>query len=119
MNKNALLELQLTEALDKARAKYQEATIKQELEMLFQMYTLDPNEPVVRMVTDMLKDMKMVPDIKPSGGGTDANQMRLNGIDCIVVGMATNEMHTVREYVVVPDLMATALLCQNLKNPNQ
>ena len=115
----ALLELQLTEALDKARAKYQEATIKQELEMLFQMYTLDPNEPVVRMVTDMLKDMKMVPDIKPSGGGTDANQMRLNGIDCIVVGMATNAMHTVNEYVVVPDLMATALLCQNLMNPNQ
>ena len=115
----ALLELQLTEALDKARAKYQEATIKQELEMLFQMYTLDPNEPVVRMVTDMLKDMKMVPDIKPSGGGTDANQMRLNGIDCIVVGMATNAMHTVKEYVVVPDLMATALLCQNLMNPNQ
>ncbi len=48
-----------------------------------------------------------------------ANQMRLNGIDCIVVGMATNEMHTVDEYVVVPDLMATAHLCQNLMNPNQ
>ena len=62
----ALLELQLAEALDKARAKYQEAVIHQELEMLFQMYTLDPNEPVVRMVTDMLKTMKLAPNIKPS-----------------------------------------------------
>ena len=96
-----LLGLQVTEALNKARAKYKEAVIKEEMEMLFQMYTLDPNEPVVRMVTDMLKDMDLMPDIKPSGGGTDANQMRLNGIDCIVVGMATNEMHTVDEYVVV------------------
>ena len=114
-----LLGLQVTEALNKARAKYKEAVIKEEMEMLFQMYTLDPNEPVVRMVTDILKDMKLMPDIKPSGGGTDANQMRLNGIDCIVVGMATNEMHTVDEHVVVPDLMATARLCQNIMNPNQ
>jgi tripeptide aminopeptidase len=114
-----LLGLQVTEALNKARAKYQEAVIKEEMEMLFQMYTLDPNEPVVRMVTGMLNDMDLMPDIKPSGGGTDANQMRLNGIDCIVVGMATNEMHTVDEYVVVPDLMATARLCQNIMNPNQ
>ena len=109
----------MKEALDRARAKYQEATIREDLEMMFQMYTLDPNEPVVRLVTDMLKDMKLIPDIKPSGGGTDANAMRLNGIDCIVVGMATNEMHTVNEYVVIPDLMATARLCQSVMSPNQ
>ena len=114
-----LLGLQVKEALDRARSKYQEATIREELEMMFQMYTLDPNEPVVRLVTGMLKEMKLVPDIKPSGGGTDANAMRLNGIDCIVVGMATNEMHTVNEYVVIPDLMATARLCQSVMSPNQ
>ena len=96
-----LLGLQVTQALNKARTKYKEAVIKEEMEMLFQMYTLDPNEPVVRMVTDILKDMKLMPDIKPSGGGTDANQMRLNGIDCIVVGMATNEMHTVDELSLI------------------
>jgi acetylornithine deacetylase/succinyl-diaminopimelate desuccinylase-like protein len=45
--------------------------------------------------------------------------MRLNGIDCIVVGMATNEMHTVDEYVVIPDLMQTARLCQSLMSVNQ
>ena len=114
-----LLQLQVTEVLNKARAKYQEATIKEELEMMFRMYTLDPNEPVVRMVTEMLKNMKLTPNIQPSGGGTDANAMRLNGIDCIVVGMATNEMHTVNEYVVVPDLMATARLCLSVMSPNQ
>ena len=114
-----LLGLQVKEALDRARCQYQEATFREVLEMMFQMYTLDPNEPVVRLVTGMLKEMKLVPDIKPSGGGTDANAMRLNGIDCIVVGMATNEMHTVNEYVVIPDLMATARLCQSVMSPNQ
>jgi acetylornithine deacetylase/succinyl-diaminopimelate desuccinylase-like protein len=45
--------------------------------------------------------------------------MRLNGIDCVVVGMATNEMHTVNEYVVIPDMMTTARFCQSLMTPNQ
>ena len=40
--------------------------------------------------------------------------MRLNDIDCVVVGMATNGMHTVNEYVVVPDLMNTARFCERL-----
>ena len=54
------------------------------------------------------------PDIQPSGGGTDANAMRLRGIDCVAVGMSTNEMHTVNEYVVIPDLMETARFCQRV-----
>ena len=38
--------------------------------------------------------------------------MLSHGIDCIVVGMATNEMHTVDEYVVIPDLVDAAKLCE-------
>jgi putative aminopeptidase FrvX len=45
--------------------------------------------------------------------------MRLNGVQCVVVGMATNEMHTVSEYVVIPDIMATAQFCQNILTINQ
>ena len=114
-----LLRMQVAATLQRAREKYHEATINQELEMMFQMYNLDPNEPVVRLVTNELRRMALDPDIRPSGGGTDANAMRLNGIDCVVVGMATNEMHTVNEYVVIPDMMATARFCQSLMTPNQ
>jgi tripeptide aminopeptidase len=63
--------------------------------------------------------MSLNPNILPSGGGTDANAMRLNGVECVVVGMATNEMHTVNEYVVIPDIMATAQFCQNILTINQ
>ena len=114
-----LLRLQVRQSLQKAREKYRDAIIDEELEMMFQMYNLDPNEPVVQLVTSQLKGMALEPDIRHSGGGTDANAMRLNGIDCIVVGMATNEMHTVNEYVVIPDLMTTARFCQNLMTINQ
>ena len=114
-----LLRMQVLASLQRAREKYRDANIQEELEMMFRMYRLDPNEPVVRLVTGLLKDLRLEPDIRPSGGGTDANAMRLNGIDCVVVGMSTNEMHTVNEYVVIPDLMATAQFCHTLMTPNQ
>ena len=114
-----LLRMQVLSSLQRAREKYRDANIQEELEMMFRMYRLDPNEPVVRLVTGLLKDLRLEPDIRPSGGGTDANAMRLNGIDCVVVGMSTNEMHTVDEYVVIPDLMATAQFCHTLMTPNQ
>ena len=82
------------------------------LEVLFHMYNLDINERIVKLVTRVLGDLHLTPDIQPSGGGTDANAMRLHGIDCVVVGMSTNEMHTVNEYVVIPDLVDTARFCQ-------
>ena len=59
-------------------------------------------------------DMGMQPDIRPSGGGTDGNVLRLHGIQNVVVGMSTNGMHTVDEYVVIPDLVDTARFCQQV-----
>ena len=114
-----LLRVQVGQTLRRAREKYQDATIREELEMMFQMYLLDPNEAIVQLVTNQLRNMAMQPNILPSGGGTDANAMRLNGVECVVVGMATNEMHTVNEYVVIPDIMATAQFCQNILTINQ
>ena len=74
----------------------------------------DPNDGIVKLVTRVMREMALTPDIKPSGGGTDANAMRLHGIDCVVVGMSTNAMHTVDEHVIIPDLVNTALFCQNV-----
>ncbi len=109
-----LLRMQVLSTMQQARQKYQEATIQEELEVLFHMYNLDPNDPIVRLVTRVMGEMSLTPDICPSGGGTDANAMRLNGIDCVVVGMSTNEMHTVNEYVLIPDLVTTALFCERV-----
>ena len=109
-----LLRMQVLTTLQQARQRYQEATIQEELEVLFQMYDLDPNDPVVRLVTRVMRELHLDPDIQPSGGGTDANAMRLNGIDCVVVGMSTNEMHTVKEYVLIPDLVTTAMFCERV-----
>jgi len=64
-----LLRMQVRETMRRAREKYREATIQEELEMMFQMYLLDPNEAIVQLVTKQLRDMALQPNIHPSGGG--------------------------------------------------
>ena len=108
------IKMQLLTTLDRARERYKEATIEEDLEVMFQMYNLDPEEQIVRLVTRVMRGMDLVPNICPSGGGTDGNVMRLHGIESVVVGMSTNEMHTVDEYVVIPDLVNTARFCQEV-----
>ena len=108
------LRMQVQATMEQARKRYGDAIIQEELEVLFHMYDLDPNDPVVRLVTRVMGDMGLSPNIQPSGGGTDANAMRLNGIDCVVVGMSTYGMHTVNEYVLIPDLMNTARFCERV-----
>jgi tripeptide aminopeptidase len=109
-----LLKMQLLNTLEKARERYREATIQEDLEVMFQMYNLDPEEAIVKLATRVMGDMGLSPDIQPSGGGTDGNVFRLRGIESVVVGMSTNEMHTVDEYVVIPDLVNTARFCQQV-----
>ncbi len=108
------LRMQVQATMEQARKRYSDAIIKDDLEVLFHMYELDPSDPVVRMVSRIMGEMDLKPDIQPSGGGTDANAMRLNGIDCVVVGMSTYGMHTVKEHVLIPDLMNTARFCERV-----
>jgi tripeptide aminopeptidase len=109
-----LLKLQVQDTLRRARGKYQDAKIEEAFEVMFRMYRLDPDEAVVQMARRAMEDLKLRPDIRPSGGGTDGNVMRLHGIQSVVVGMATHGMHTVDEYVVIPDLVDTATFCRRL-----
>ena len=109
-----LLTMQVREALDETRRDYREAVIRDEIEIEFHMYALGPDDAMVRMASKVLEDVGLRAVLEPSGGGTDANVFNRMGIPSVVVGMSTNEMHTVREYVSVPDLMDTARFCEAL-----
>ena len=109
-----LLRMQLLNSVNNIRARYADAEITENLEMMFQMYRLDPNEATAQLVMRVMREMSLEPNIQPSGGGTDGNVFRLNGIESVVVGMSTNLMHTIDEYVVIPDLVNTARFCEEL-----
>ena len=108
------LRLQLAEAIDGVRCSYPDASIEDQLRTEFETYTLTPDDPATNRVTSALKAMGLEPAMRPSGGGTDGNIFRQHGISAVVVGMADHNMHTVREYVTIPDLMDAARLCEAL-----
>lgn len=108
------IRLQLADTLRQVREAYPEATIDDRQQDDFTAYTLSDNDPTLQKVKIALRSLGLEPEMKPSGGGTDGNIFRLNGISAIVVGMADHDMHTVREHVTIPDLVDAAHLCETL-----
>lgn len=105
---------QISEALKEVRGMFPEAELDDHLHTEFETYTLSSDDPATARVTDALRRLGLEPDMRPSGGGTDGNVFRLRGISSVVVGMADHGMHTVREYVIIPELVDTAHLCEAL-----
>ncbi len=106
--------LQIQEALDRVRAAFPEGVIDEHIHTEFETYTLTDDDPATMLVKDALGKLGLVPTMLPSGGGTDGNVFRLRGISSVVVGMADTGMHTVREFVTIPDLVDCAHLCETL-----
>ena len=108
------MRLQLQEVMDEAQRAVPEAVIESHLHTEFETYTLTDDDAATRRVTTALRSLGLEPAMQPSGGGTDGNVFRRNGISAVVVGMADHNMHTVREYVTIPDLVDAAHLCETL-----
>lgn len=108
-NKGALME-----QVQRVTAAYPEADIQIEEFIEFEGYQIDPSEPVAVDVIGALSKIGLDYNFVSSGGGTDGNIFALNDIRAVVVGMATNGAHTVREFVRIPELVQAAELCEQL-----
>ena len=108
------LRVQLTAAIDEVRASFPEAVIDDRVRTQFERYKLADDDPATLRVKSALESLGLEPTMEPSGGGTDGNVFRQHGISAVVVGMADHNMHTVREYVTIPDLVDAAHLCETL-----
>lgn len=108
------IRFQISEALNEVKQMFPDAELDDHLHTEFETYTLSDDDAATARVTSALRQLGLEPDMRPSGGGTDGNVFRLKGISSVVVGMADHEMHTVREYVIIPELVDTAHLCETL-----
>ena len=106
--------LQLMEAIEEVRRMFPEAVIEDHLHTEFESYNLTEDDPATKRVMSTLRTLGLEPTLRPSGGGTDGNIFRQRGISAVVVGMADHNMHTVREYVTISDLVDAAHLCETL-----
>ena len=106
------LHQQIDGAITKVRAMFPEARIDAEFTTEFERYKIADDNPLMVRIQDALRGLGMEPTTKPTGGGSDGNVFHQNGINAVVVGMADHNMHTVREYVTIPDLVDAAHLCE-------
>ncbi len=100
--------------LQDTRNRYADAVITEKFNTEFEAYKVDPQEPVVEKVIDQLIVSKMEPELILSGGGTDANVFRSNGINAVVLGVADHGAHTVREHIIIAELVEAASFCRDL-----
>lgn len=108
------IQLQISEVTKEVRQLFPEAVIETHLHTEFETYTLTDDDPATNRVKKTLRSLGLEPTMRPSGGGTDGNIFRTHGISSVVIGMADHGMHTVREYVTIPDLVDAAHLCETL-----
>ena len=108
------ISMQIDSAITEVGKVYPNATLQHHLHTEFETYTLTDDDPATLLAKKKMKDIGLTPVMKPSGGGTDGNVFRLNNISSVVVGMADNGMHTVRESVNIPDLVDAAHFCESI-----
>ena len=108
------LNQQLDVVLAKIRAMYPDAEIDADLTTEFENYRVPDTDPMMVRIQNAVRGLGMKPILKSTGGGSDGNIFRQKGINAVVVGMADHNMHTVREYVTIPDLVDAAHLCEEM-----
>lgn len=109
---NLLLEIR--NVLTDVSAEYPDASIESDVYPKFKTFRIEEEHETTKRVTTALRAIGLEPDFQLSGGGSDANVFWANGIPAIVCGMADYNMHTLREYVVISELVQCVEFCQEL-----
>jgi tripeptide aminopeptidase len=87
-----------------------EATVEKH----YDSYVLSENKPVVTVAKAAISALGLPLELKPTGGGSDANYFNAYGIPCAVLGIGTQKVHTTEEFININDLCNTAELALEL-----
>jgi tripeptide aminopeptidase len=66
-------------------------------------FKLDESAPVVRRATRALEALGITPNYVFSNGGLDANWLDKHGVPTVTIAAGQAEIHTVKEYVNLPE----------------
>ncbi|MBR2934254.1 MAG: M20/M25/M40 family metallo-hydrolase [Oscillospiraceae bacterium] len=102
------------EACLRAACEKYGATLEIERTKAYDAFKHQEDAPVIRRVAAAMTAAGLTPTLKPSGGGSDANNMCQNGIEAVVVGTGMDKVHTTSEQIAVADLESTAAMVLEL-----
>lgn len=103
----------MEDCLRDACRKY-DATLELERTKVYAAFCHDENDPFVQRVVRAMTAAGVKAQCKPTGGGSDANNMSQNGLMALVVGTGMDKVHTTAEQICVTDLEDTARMVLEL-----
>ena len=77
-------------------------------------FRLKEDAPIVKRAIDAVKAIGRAPATKVTNGGLDANWMVKHGIPTVTFGAGQNDIHTVKEWVDVPEFLEGCRLAVEL-----
>ena len=84
------------------------------IEELFRGYELPPNSPALALAETGLRSAGLEPARVAIGGGSDANALRLDGFDCVLLSNGTDAVHTADEFVPAANLDKMLEVCEGI-----
>lgn len=84
------------------------------LEELFRGYRLPTTSPALALAEAGLRGAGYEPVRTAIGGGSDANALRLDGFDCVLLANGPKDVHTADECVSAQDLDAMLGVCEGI-----
>jgi tripeptide aminopeptidase len=66
-------------------------------------FNLDETSPVVQRATRAMTMLGLKPNYLFSNGGLDANWLDKHGVPTVTIGAGQAEIHTIKEYVNLPE----------------
>jgi tripeptide aminopeptidase len=84
------------------------------VEELFRGYELPKDSPALALAEAGLRGAGLEPDRVAIGGGSDANALRLDGFDCVLLANGTHDVHTASERVAASDLSRMLEVCEGI-----
>lgn len=73
-------------------------------------FKLDENSPALQYARRAVESLGMTPEVISSNGGLDANWLVKHGVPTVTFGSGQAEIHTVKEYVDVPEYLKACRL---------
>ncbi|MGL4394194.1 MAG: M20/M25/M40 family metallo-hydrolase [Brevinema sp.] len=77
-------------------------------------YDFNEDSPLIQFVTKGLSEIGIKARYEESCGGTNANIYSTNNIDCTVISVGMEEIHSVKEFIRIQDLVDTTKLVLQL-----
>ena len=86
------------------------ARVEMEVNRLYSAYHIAENHKLLQLVKKAGAAIDLPIQLQPTGGGSDANIFNEKGIPTVNLAVGNEEVHTVNEYLQIPELVKTTAL---------